>query len=405
MLFSNFIASRLSSKDRGSFSAVIGRIAVGSVASGIFIILISYAILLGFQRNIRNKLFSFGGHIQLSKYDLNNSLQENPIQINPAFIAEMRQNKYIRSISTFSMKAGLIKTEDEVLGTILKGVDRNFDINTFARNITKGRFIHFGDSSGAKEIMVSEKMARKLKLEIDEEVTVYFVQNPPRVRKLKIAGLFNTGMDEFDESYIIGDIDLIRRVNNWNKNMAGGYEIMINDFERLEMVADTVFANMDYDLGLEKITDKYITIFDWLVLLDKNVSIFLVLIIVVAGFNMISSLFIMILERTPMIGIFKALGASNQLIIQVFFVRGLRLIGYGLLLGNVCGMLFCIIQFYFQILPLDPENYYMSSVPIEWNWQICLYTNVLLGGFMALVVFFPCLVIATIKPIKALRFD
>ncbi len=317
----------------------------------------------------------------------------------------MRQNKLISNISTYSLKAGLIKTNEEVLGTILKGVDSDFDIATFGKNITKGRFIHFGDSTGAKEIVVSEKIAKKLRLKIEDDITVFFVQNPPRIRKLKVTGLFNTGMEEFDEAYMIGDINLIRRVNNWDSTVAGGYEIMIKDFDKLEVAADTVFAHMDYDLGLEKITDRYITVFDWLILLDQNVVIFLILIIVVAGFNMISSLFIMIMERTQMIGILKALGAGNQLIMKIFFVRGIKLIGYGLLIGNALAAIFCGLQYYFHLLPLDPENYYMNSVPIEWSWQVWLYTNVLLSSFMALVVFLPCMAIARIKPIRAIRFD
>ncbi|MFN0047628.1 MAG: ABC transporter permease [Cytophagales bacterium] len=405
MLFSNFISARLSSKNQSSFSSIVSKIAVGSVASGIFIILISYAILLGFQRNIKNKIFSFGGHIQLTKYDLNNSLQENPILINQVFLSELRKDEKIRSISTFSLKAGLIKTEEEVLGTVLKGIDNNFNISAFENNITKGRFIKFSDTAGSKEILVSEKIAKKLKLQLNEEVIVFFIQNPPRFRKLKIVGLFSTGMDEFDESFILSDIKLIRKINNWNENMAGGYEIMINDFNQLDNVADTVFAKMDYDLGLEKITDKYITVFDWLVLLSQNVSIFLILIIVVASFNMISSLFIMIMERTQMIGILKALGASNFLIVKIFFNRGILLIFWGLLIGNISAAVFCLLQYYFKILPLDAENYYMNSVPIEWDWLIWLYTNVLLSLSMALIVFIPCLAIANIKPIRAIRFD
>lgn len=405
MQISSFIASRLSSKNRSSFSSIVSKIAIGSVASGIFIILISYAILLGFQRNIKSKIFSFGGHIQLTKYAADYSFNENPILINPIFLADLQKNPQIKNINTFSLKAGLIKTDDEVLGIMLKGIDQNFNLSDFEQHITKGRFINLNDTSEGKEICISVKTAQKLKLKLNDDLTLFFIQNPPRFRKLKIVGFYQTGMDEFDESFIFCNIKIIKKLNNWEENRAGGYEIMVNNFDQLDSISNMIFAKMDYDLGLEKITDRYITVFDWLDLLSQNVSIFLILIIVVACFNMISSLFIMILERTQMIGILKALGANNQLIISIFFYRGLKLVALGLMIGNLGALLFCIVQQKFNILPLDPENYYMNSVPIAWDLEIWIFTNLILSVILALILIVPCLAIAKIRPIKAIKTD
>ena len=405
MKIARFISKRISHQEKGSFSTTISKIVVGSVASGLFIVLISYAILLGFQRNIKQKIFSFGGHIILTKYDLNSSLFENPITVNKEFIAKCINMSNVASINTFSNKAGLIKTESEVQGAVLKGVDDNFNPKLFSKNLIKGRFIRFGDSTGSKEIVVSKKTAAKLLLDTGQTITIFFVQNPPRFRKLKVVGIFSTGLDEFDESVMLGDIKLIQKINNWDSTKAGGYEISLKNFEFLDQTADAIFANMDYDLGLEKITDKHITIFDWLVLLDQNVRIFLILILAVASFNMVSGLFIMIMERTQMIGLLKALGASNGQVRNIFFLNALRVIVYGLLLGNMAAAAFCFVQWHFGLLPLDPENYYMDTVPIEWDWQIWLLANAGLFIIMSLTVLIPNMVISNIQPVKAIRFD
>jgi lipoprotein-releasing system permease protein len=212
-------------------------------------------------------------------------------------------------------------------------------------------------------------------------------------------------MEEFDENFIIGDIQLIRKINNWTDNQIGGYEILVNDFAQFEQTAQFVFDNMDYDIGMEKITDKYQTMFDWLDLLDQNVLIFLSLIVLVAAFNMVSSLFIMIMERTQMIGILKSLGATNSMISNIFFLNGLNIVVKGLLIGNSLGLLFCAVQYYFRLIPLDPENYYMDSVPIYWAWDSFLISNLVLFFIMCLALLIPTFSIIKIQPVKAIKFD
>lgn len=405
MKISQFISAKIRNPTKGSFSATISKIAVGGVAVGIFVMIISHSILVGFQQNIKDKIFSFGGHLQLSKYDLNQSFQENPIVINNDFIKKCKNNSKIKSIDTYSYKAGLIKANQEVQGVVLKGVNANYNPEFFVKNMTNGRFIHFGDSSGSKEIIISKKLGDKLKLAIGQEFVIYFVQSPPRIRKLKIVGIYGTGMDDFDESFIIGDIQLVRRVNNWNDNLAGGYEIVVKNYNEIDPVANFVFEQMDSDLGLEKISDKYIAMFDWLNLLDKNVAIFLTLIIVVAAFNMVSSLFIMIMERTNMIGVLKALGANNKIIARIFFLNGFWIIIKGLIIGNILALSFCFVQYYFQLIPLDSENYYMDTVPISWSWNVFAELNFGLLSVMSLVLLIPTFAISRINPVQAIKFD
>lgn len=405
MFFSNFISARIQKPSKGSFSSVVSNITIAGVASGIFVMIITFSILFGFKQNIEQKIFSFGGHITLNKYDLNQSYEEKPIFLNQIFVKKCQQYPNIENIAAYSLKAGLIKTKTEVQGIIIKGVDKNYNAKAFSSNLKSGKFISFNDSTDSKQVVISQKMASKLSLTLNQDLTVFFAQNPPRVRKLKIVGIFKTDMEEFDENIIIGDIKLLRKINNWNDSLAGGYEITIKDFSKLKATSEFVYNEMDYDIGLETITNKYAHIFDWLKLLDQNVQIFLSLIILVACFNMISSLIIIIMERTQTIGILKALGANNQSIISIFVLNGVSLILKGLALGNVLAIAFCALQYYFKIIPLDAENYYMDAVPIAWNWTYFIILNLSLLLITSLVLFIPAIIVTKISPIKAIRFD
>jgi lipoprotein-releasing system permease protein len=403
--FSQFISKRIRKPEKNSFSATISSIAVGGVASGMFVLIISFAILKGFQKTIQDKIYSFDGHLQLTKYDLNASLEEAPIIVNKDFLRNVKAHSNVQNISVFSLKAGLIKTENEVIGVIIKGVAPDYDFSNFKKNIIEGRIIAFNDSVSSKEIIISQRNAQKLNLKCNDEIVFYFVQQPPRVRKLKVVGIYETGMEDFDESFIWGDIRLIRKINNWDENWVGGYDIAVKNTDELANTSDFVYDLMDYDIGLTKITDKYISVFDWLQLLGQNVTIFLTLITIVACFNMVSSLFIMVMERTNMIGLFKTWGASNGLITKIFFLNGLYLVLKGMLIGDLLAITFCAVQYYFKILPLDPENYYMTSVPIWWDWSAFLFFNLTLLLIMSLVLVFPSIIISRITPLKSIKFS
>jgi lipoprotein-releasing system permease protein len=400
-----FISKRINKARKGSFTSVVAVIATCSIMLGIAVMIISFSILEGFKHKIQHKIFSFGSHMQVTKYDLHKSYEESPLSTNTELFMHPEKVPEISHIQAYSMKAGLLKTKEEVMGVIMKGIGRDFDLERFKQNIVEGSFIRFKDSTYSQDILISRKIADKMRLKTGDSLLMFFVQYPPRFKKLAIKGLYETGLEELDDQVIIGDIRLNQSLNNWDDTLVGGYEIYIKDFSKLDEVAQKVFEVMDYDMQLEKISDKYLQIFDWLTLLRRNVRIFLVLILFVACFNMISTIFIMIMERTNMIGLLKALGARNDQVHAIFIYNGLSIILKGMLFGNMIGLGFCALQYYFKLIPLDPENYYMSSVPIEWNWLTIILLNLLIFVLISLVLVIPVFIISRISPIKSIKFN
>ena len=400
-----FISKRINKARKGSFSSVVAVIATCSIMLGIAVMIISFSILEGFKHKIQNKIFSFGSHMQVTKYDLHKSYEESPLSTNSEIFRHPEKVPEISHIQAYSMKPGLLKTKEEVMGVVMKGIGRDFDLDRFKQNIVEGSFIKFNDTTYSQDILISRKIANKMRLKTGDSLLMFFVQYPPRFKKLAIKGLYETGLEELDDQVIIGDIRLNQNLNDWDDTLVGGYEIYIKDFAKLDEVSQKVFEIMDYDMQLEKINDKYLQIFDWLTLLRINVRIFLVLILCVACFNMISTIFIMIMERTNMIGLLKALGARNDQVHAIFIYNGLSIILKGMLFGNMIGLGFCALQYYFKLIPLDPENYYMSSVPIEWSWLTIVLLNLLIFVLISLVLVIPVFIISRISPIKAIKFN
>lgn len=402
-----FISRRISSAESKSFSATINKIAIASVGLGLAIMIISFLILGGFRQTIQGKIFSFGAHIQITKYSLNNSYQEDPIAIH-SLLPTLLQYDFVDHVHAYSHKAGLLRTDNGIFGALLKGIDQNFDSLQFAENMVEGHFISFPDSSSSDyslDVVISRKISNTLQLGVGDNVIMDFIQDPVRTRRLNITGIYDTGLEEFDEKIILGDLGLIQRLNQWGDSLAGGVEIYLKDFKSVDEAAETLNDEVDYSLYVEKVSDKYIQMFEWLGLLKNNVVIFLVLILFVACFNMVSILLILIMERTQMIGILKALGASNRLVRKIFSYNGFILILKGMILGNIIGIGFGLLQYYFQIIPLDPENYYMDFVPIEWDILTIIGLNVLTFAIIALVLNIPTTLILRIQPIRAIRFD
>ncbi|GAA0893427.1 ABC transporter permease [Fulvivirga kasyanovii] len=337
---------------------------------------------------------------------MGNSYEEAPISINNELFNNYTKYDFIDHVQEYSNKAGLIKTEEEVLGIIFKGVSKRFDLNRFGENIVEGRFISFEDDSYSKEVMLSRVIADKLKLGVGDKITVHFFQNPPRVRRLDVVGIYETNLSEYyDSKIIIGDLRLIQRLNNWSDSVARGMEVFIKDPSRMDEAEKALDQIVDYDFFVEKISDKYIQVFDWLHLISRQVNIFLGIILFVVCVNMISIILILIMERTQMIGLLKALGANNGQIRSVFAYNGIRLIGKGLLLGNALGIGVCLIQYYFKVIPLNPADYYMSYVPIGWAWDVIVGLNLLTLLVVSLIILIPTAVISRINAIKSIKFD
>ena len=390
--------------DSGSFTHSVTRIATVSIALGIAVMVVSFSILNGFREQIQEKIFSFGAHIQLSRFDNSNSLEVAPIS-EPELRRVLAQYPQVASVQPFARKTAIIKTADEVLGVVLKGVSEKHGPSAMRQNLVAGHFVQFADSAASNDIVVSQKIADKLRLKVGSPALFYFIQQPPRIRKFRVAGIYQTGLDEFDEVYVLGDLRQIQELNAWPDSLVGGLEVRLRDFQQLGATYKQFNDQLPYEIRVEKITDQYAQLFDWLQLLNRNVVIFLILIIFVATFNMVATIFIMILERTKMIGILKSLGASDNQIRGMFFFRGISITLRGLVFGNVVALAFTAAQYYFHLIPLDPENYYMDRVPVAWNTPVMVLLNVATLGAALLAVLIPTYLIARIKPMVAIRFD
>lgn len=400
-----FISSRISKANKGSFSAIIHKIAVASIALGLAVMIVSFLILRGFQQTISDKVVSFSGHLQITRYTFGNMYAENPISNTLDFFKSPEKYPFIEHAQQFAYKPGLLKTKDEVLGVMLKGIGREFDRPRFEPNMLEGTFPVTEDTAVSTEVVISQKIANTLQLKVGDDVIMYFVQNPPRFRKLSVRGIYSTGMEDFDEAIILGDISLVRQLNNWADTLTGGMEVFIKDFEKIDQAQEQLYDLTNYGYYVEKVTDRNIQIFEWLNLLNRNVVIFLILILFVACFNMVSILLILIMERTSMIGTLMALGATNAQLRRIFITNGMLMVLKGILWGNVIALGFGFLQQQFKFIPLDKENYYMDTVPILWDWPVILGLNLLIFVLVMLILLIPATIISRIQPIKAIKFD
>lgn len=404
MNLSRFISQRIQKTKSESFTSTVVKVGIASIAIGLAVMIISFAILVGYKQAIKDKLFSLSSHIQVSKITLNQSYEETPMPIKTNFYNNYRQNSKIRHVQAVGNKAGMLKSSEELAGIIIKGVGKDYDWQTFSQNLVEGKRITFADTSFSNEVIISKRIATRLKIKLSDDVLIYFIQNPPRVRKVKVVGIYETGLEEFDKNHIIGDLALVQKMNEWDNNTCGHYEIFLKNFDDLDETTAVVTNEINQDMRATKITDMFPAIFDWLNLLDKNILIVLGLILVVACFNMISVLLVMMMERTPMIGMLKALGSDNTQIRKIFVFNGLNIILKGILYGNLIGIGLGLIQYYFKVIPLDPENYYISYVPIEWDWFIIMLLNVATVLLILAVITIPTLIVSKMRVVEALKF-
>ena len=404
--FAYYISKRIRSKKLTSFSGAIHSVAVFSIALSIIAMIISFLILGGFKTKIHEKIYSFGGHLQVTKFSFSSSFDEEPITTKNRLNEVWRELDFIDHVQPFANKPGLIKANEEVMGVVLKGVNEQFDYERFSENMIAGRMIRFSDTTDAKEVIISQKVSELLQIHLNEDILIYFVEEPVRVRKVKIVGIYETGMEDFDEKVVLGDLRMVQKLNLWPETFVGGFEIFLKDLHKVDVAFDYLDQQvLEPNLYLEKTADVFLEIFDWLTLLDKNVIILMFFILLVACINMTSILLILIMERTQMVGLLKALGSANAQIRNIFVYNGINLTLRGLLYGNLIGLGLAAAQHYFKIVRLDPVNYYMSYVPILWDWGIILSLNALVFIIISLILMIPSVVIANIDPIKTLRFD
>lgn len=405
MNLSYFIAKRISFKKAGGFSATIHKIAVGSLAIGIAVSILSFMVLGGFQQTVSDKVYGFTGHYQVQRFSMSNAFEEAPFSLNGEFAQEYSQLPFVNRIQSFAHKAALIKGENEVEGILVKGIGKDFDTLNFKKYIKEGRMLRIPEEGTSNEVLLSKVIAKKLFLKVGDKVILYFVQDPPRYRRVEVVGIFETYLENFDDKIVLGELQTIRNLNGWSEDQVGGLEVFVDNPKKIDSYTPELESIMDFDLKLVASKDKFLEIFDWLTLLDTNVYVFVGLIAFVAVFNMGAILFILIMERTQMIGLLKAMGAANKQIRRIFFWNGVNILLRGLLIGNAIGLGFGILQDQFKIIPLDPASYYMSYVPIEWNWPVFFLINLGISLLTALVLFIPVMVISRVDPIKSIRFD
>ena len=406
MNLSYFIAKKITTGNREGFSSTIVRIAIFSIAIGLAASIVSFLIMKGFQETVKNKIYNFSGHLIITQFSMNNSPEEIPMNYRIDLYDRQREFPFVEHVQEYAHKAGLVKTDDEVVGVVIKGVGKSFDVKGFSENIIEGEFIQFPDSNYSNQVVLSKTIAQVLKTKVGDDLIVHFFQNPPRFRKLKVVGIYETNLSEyFDSKVILGDIRLIQRLNDWPDSIAGGLEVFVKNPEEIDEAGAAIGESMDYDLNIEKVSDKYIQVFEWLHLLSRQVNILLAIILTVVCVNMISIVLILVMERTQMIGMFKALGATDGFIQSIFLYNGMRLIAKGLVLGNVLGIGLCYLQYKLHFIKLNPKDYYMSFVPISWQWDIVIGLNLLTFLNVSVVLLLPTMVISRITPIRAIRFD
>jgi lipoprotein-releasing system permease protein len=403
---SYFLAKRITKGKKEAFASTIHNIAVATLTIGLAAAIVSFLIMEGFQSTVKNRIYSFSSNILITKISTNNSMEEQPFDFKIDMYNHPEDFDNVRHVQEYSHKAGLIKSDEEVLGIVLKGIGKSFDQEAFRENLVEGRFIHFADSGYSREVVVSRVIANKIQVVPGDEITVHFFQNPPRFRRLTVSGIYETNLsDYFDGKVIIGDLALIQRLNDWPDSVAGGLEVYVKNLDRVDDVYHDLIDQVPFYLMIERVSDRFSQVFEWLGLVSRQVKILLGVILFVVCTNMISVILILVMERTQMIGLLKAMGARNGLIRSVFVHQGIQLITKGLLFGNALGLGVCFLQDQFRLVKLNAHDYYMSYVPIEWNWPIVILLNVLMFVVVSFVLLLPTAIVSRINPIKAIKFD
>lgn len=387
-------------------------IAMAGIAIGLAVMLIAVAVVIGFKSEVRNKVIGFGSHIQISNFDAVRSYETHPVVVNDSMMAALSADPGVKHVQRYSTKPGIIKTDDAFQGMVLKGVGPEFDADFFRSHLVEGEIPVFSDSVSTNQVVVSKAIADKLKLKLGDKIYTYYIQGDVRARRLTVKGIYRTNFSEYDNLFLLTDLYTVNRLNNWKEGQVSGAELQVHDYDRLEETTYRIAVDTDNKkdaLGgtyyVQNIVQMNPQIFAWLDLLDLNVWVILILMIGVAGFTMISGLLIIIIERTQMIGILKALGANNLTIRKVFLWFSVFLIGKGMLWGNAIGIAFCLLQSRFNIFKLNPETYYVDTVPVSVNIWIFLLINI--GTLLASVLMLlgPSYLITKINPASSMRYE
>lgn len=410
MNIASFIAGRIAFNRQRSFSRFIIRLSIAATAISVAVMIMTLAFVNGFQEAVSQKIFSFWGHLRVQHYEQYKAAiaEESPIQKNDTVVNQLYKTEGVRQVQSFATKYAILKTPETIEGVLFKGVGKEYDFNSMQQFLTAGRWINFNDSTYSREIVLSEYAANQLELKVNDRVLIYFFKGEdqkPRPDKLTIVGLYKTNMEEYDRLYAIGDLMLVQRLNDWASDQIGGYEIFLTDYHEMDRVNDKIFESLPGEWGSKTIRDIYPNIFDWLRLQDMNRDVVLGVMIIIAIINLITCLIIMVLERTRMIGVLKAVGATNWMVQKIFTLHGIIISAVGIFLGLVIGLGICVIQQKTGFLKFWDENaYYMLVVPVKIIWWevVLVVAGTLLVCTLTLLI--PSLVSRRIQPAKAVQF-
>ncbi len=398
-----FIARRIAIKSERTFSKLIVRIAIAGVMLSLAVMILSIAIIKGFKTEIQDKVRGFIGDVQIYRYDLNGSFEKSPFVPNDTTLSYLKNNKAIQSSYSFATKPAIISSNGEVEGVNFKGIDKDYDWDFIRKHLVTGTVINFKDTT-VNQVLISSYTANRLQIKVGDDFLMHFVQNPPKRRKFKIVGIYTIGIENIDKNFVVGNINIIRSVNNWKPDQMGGIEVRIKDFSILKPVADDIYANLELKLRSRSVKESTPEIFTWLSLLDVNTKVLLVLMMIVGVINMITALLIMILEKTTMIGLLKSMGISDVSIMKVFLYNAIYLVGIGLILGNILGLGIAYLQNQTHFFKLDQTNYYLAYIPMEVHFLDVLMLNIATVIICFLVLIIPSLLVSRISPLKAIRF-
>jgi lipoprotein-releasing system permease protein len=417
-----YIADRITSKskDQGSISKPIVKIGILGIILGLSVMLLTVSIVLGFKKEITKKVTGLAADVTISNISFGNNGEQVPVKISADSISILKNIPNVKHVQGCALKNGIVKTKTENEGVVIKGIDMDYDLEFINKHMLSGTLPQLKAEDVGNDILISENLARRLDLKVDDKFLVYFVVQhdvydsiekanftkfEQRSRNFKICGIYKTSFSDFDNNLTFVDIRHIQKLNYWNAGVVGNYEVRVNDFEKLESTIEAINDNTAINCQVISVKDSFSNIFIWLDKLDINGVIIIVLMILVAVINMITALLILILERTNMVGMLKSLGMSNVNVRRIFFYISLKLLGKGLLWGNVVGIGMCLIQYYFGLVKLDSATYYVDKVAIDLNWVSYVMLNLGTTGVCLLMLLLPTLILTKITPIKTLRFD
>ena len=410
-----FIARRIYQGDKKNGKLVSSpaiKIAIAGISIGLAVMIIAVSIVVGFKTEVREKVIGFGSHIQITAFGNHSSFEYTPIALSDSLLTKLAENPEIRHIQEFITAPGIIKTDNDFQGVVLKGVSESFDWSFFRRNLVEGSIINPNDTTVGNQVVISKTIADRLQLQLGDRFSAYFVQEPPRVRPFTIVGIYQTNFESHDQLFVLSEMHVLATLNRWDDDMVSGIELLVYNYNRLDRITQDLFFDLatytdrfGNSLLALSIRDLNFAIFNWLDLIDMNVLVIIVLMLIVSGFTMISGLLIIILERTNMIGMLKSMGARDLSIRKIFLYLSAFLIARGMFWGNVIALTLCIIQWQFQIIKLDPATYFLTAVPIDLNPLNIILLNVGTLTVSLLMMIAPSFLVAKITPAKSIRFE